>query len=87
MSNAPHFDIDPGAFWREPYPALAAMQREHPIAYVPQLGATLFTRRAHIVELEKLTDGCAPRTCCTPMRYSMPCAILTWVCWFVGFRQ
>ncbi len=56
MSNAPHVDIDPAAFWRDPYPALAAMRREHPIAYVPQLGATLFTRRAHIVELEKLTD-------------------------------
>ena len=56
MSNAPHIDIDPAAFWRDPYPALAAMRREHPIAYVPQLGATLFTRRADIVELEKLTD-------------------------------
>jgi len=32
------------------------MRRDHPIAYVPQLGATLFTRRAHIVELEKLTE-------------------------------
>jgi hypothetical protein len=56
MSNAPHVEIDPAAFWRDPYPALAAMRREHPIAYVPQLGATLFTRRAHIVELEKLTE-------------------------------
>ena len=56
MSNAPHVDIDPAAFWRDPYPALAAMRREHPIAYVPQLGATLFTRRADIVELEKLTN-------------------------------
>ena len=55
MSNAPHVAIDPAAFWRDPYPALAAMRREQPIAYVPQLGATLFTRRAHIVELEKLT--------------------------------
>ncbi|MBN8493578.1 MAG: cytochrome P450 [Burkholderiales bacterium] len=56
MSNAPVFDIDPAAFWQDPYPALAAMRRTHPIAYVPQLGATLFTRRAHIVELEKLTE-------------------------------
>lgn len=56
MSNAPRVDIDPAAFWRDPYPALATMRREHPIAFVPQLGATLFTRRAHIVELEKLTE-------------------------------
>jgi hypothetical protein len=56
MSNAPHFAIDPAAFWRDPYPALAAMRRDCPIAYVPQLGATLFTRRAHVVELEKLTE-------------------------------
>ena len=56
MSNAPRFDIDPVAFWHDPYPALAEMRRRHPIAFVPQLGATLFTRRAHIVELEKLTD-------------------------------
>lgn len=56
MSNAPTFDIDPATFWNDPYPALAAMRRTHPIAYVPQLGATLFTRRAHIVELEKLTE-------------------------------
>lgn len=56
MSNAPHVDIDPAAFWRDPYPALADLRRRHPIAYVPQLGATLFTRRAHIVDLEKLTE-------------------------------
>jgi hypothetical protein len=56
MSNAPRVDIDPAAFWRDPYPALAVMRREHPIAYVPQLGATLFTRRAHIVALEPLTE-------------------------------
>lgn len=56
MSNAPRVDIDPAGFWRDPYPALAAMRRDTPIAFVPQLGATLFVRRAHIVELEKLTE-------------------------------
>lgn len=56
MSNAPHVQIEPAAFWHDPYPALADLRRRHPIAYVPQLGATLFTRRAHIVELEKLTE-------------------------------
>lgn len=56
MSNAPHVDIDTAAFHADPYPALAAMRRSHPIAYVPQLGATLFTRHAHITQLEKLTE-------------------------------
>lgn len=56
MSDAPQVDIDPAAFWRDPYPALAAMRRAHPIAFVPQLGATLVTRRAHVIELERLTE-------------------------------
>ena len=56
MSNAPQVDIDPAAFWHDPYPALAAMRRDNPIAYVPQLDATLFTRRSHIVALEKMTE-------------------------------
>jgi len=41
MSNAPHFDIDVPAFWADPYPALAKMRREAPIAFVPQLGSTV----------------------------------------------
>ncbi|MFN0185681.1 MAG: cytochrome P450 [Aquabacterium sp.] len=56
MRNAPIVDIDTAAFWDDPYPALADMRRRHPICFVPQLGATLFTRRAHVVELEKLID-------------------------------
>jgi cytochrome P450 len=56
MSTAPRVDIEPRSFWDDPYPTLAAMRRQHPICFVPQLGATLFTRRAHIVELEKLTE-------------------------------
>jgi len=40
MSNAPPFDIDVPAFWADPYPALAKMRREAPIAFVPQLGST-----------------------------------------------
>ena len=31
MSTAPHFPVDPQEFWRDPYPALAAMRREAPI--------------------------------------------------------
>ncbi len=56
MSDAPCFDIDPKAFWDDPYPALAIMRSRYPICFVPQLGATLFTRSAHILELEKLTN-------------------------------
>ena len=48
MSNAPHFDIDVAAFWADPYPALAKMRKEAPIAFVPQLGSTVFTRRDDI---------------------------------------
>jgi hypothetical protein len=39
MSNAPRFDIDVAAFWADPYPDLARMRREAPIAFVPQLGS------------------------------------------------
>ena len=53
MSPAPHFSIDVPEFWRDPYPALARMRSQAPIAFVPQLGNTLFTRRADIFVSEK----------------------------------
>jgi cytochrome P450 len=56
MSTAPHFDIDPQDFWRDPYPALAEMRREAPICFVPQLGSTLLTRRDDIFISEKRID-------------------------------
>ena len=56
MSDAPHFDIDPDAFWQDPYPALAKMRASAPIAYVPQLGATLLTRHGDIFTQEKRTE-------------------------------
>src|SRR3979411_1952857 len=56
MSNAPHFDIDMAAFWTDPYPYLARMRREAPVAFVPQLGSTIFTRRDDIFSQEKRTD-------------------------------
>jgi len=56
MSNAPHFDIDVSAFWADPYPALARMRKEAPIAFVPQLGSTVFTRRDDIFTQEKRID-------------------------------
>jgi hypothetical protein len=56
MSTAPHFAIDPQEFWHDPYPAFARMRREAPIAFVPQLGSTLFTRRDDIFVCEKRID-------------------------------
>src|SRR5690348_1482005 len=56
MSNAPHFDIDVPAFWADPYPALAKMRKQAPIAFVPQLGSTVFTRRDDIFTQEKRID-------------------------------
>ncbi len=56
MSTAPTFEIDVDEFWADPYPALAAMRQEAPIAYVPQLDATLLTRRDDIASMEKRID-------------------------------
>src|ERR1041384_6386106 len=56
MSSAPHFPIDPQAFWRDPYPAFARMRREAPICFVPQFGSTIFTRRDDIFTQEKRID-------------------------------
>ncbi|MBI5129172.1 MAG: cytochrome P450 [Rhodopseudomonas palustris] len=56
MSNAPHFDIDVASFWADPYPALAKMRAEAPIAFVPQLGSTIFTKRDDIFVTEKRID-------------------------------
>lgn len=53
MSNAPVTDIDPAAFSADPYPTLAQMRADAPITYVPQLGATLITRRDDIHREEK----------------------------------
>jgi cytochrome P450 len=56
MSNAPHYDIDVQAFWADPYPDLARMRKQAPIAFVPQLGSTIFTRRDDIFTQEKRID-------------------------------
>jgi cytochrome P450 len=56
MSNAPAYNIDVKAFWHNPYPDLAAMRSGAPIAYVPQLDATLITRRNDIAVNEKRID-------------------------------
>src|ERR1700726_3875280 len=56
MSNAPHYKIDLPAFWADPYPDLARMRKQAPIAFVPQLGSTVFTRRDDIFTQEKRVD-------------------------------
>lgn len=53
MSTAPIYEIDPRAFKADPYPDLAKMRAGGGIHFVPQLGATLFTRRADIFVCEK----------------------------------
>src|SRR3978361_2250984 len=56
LSNAPHFGIDVASFWADPYPDLAKMRSEAPIAFVPQLGSTIFTKRDDIFTCEKRID-------------------------------
>src|SRR5215467_1673709 len=56
MSSAPHYNIDVPAFWADPYPDLARMRQEAPIAFVPQLNSTVFTRRNDIYTQEKRID-------------------------------
>lgn len=56
MSDAPVTHIDPVAFRADPYPMLARMRAEAPVTYVPELGATLFTRRDDIFVQEKRTE-------------------------------
>ena len=53
MSDAPVTHIDPAAFVADPYPALATMRRDAPITFVPELNATLITRRDDIHREEK----------------------------------
>ena len=56
MPDAPLFSIDLAEFNNDPYPALAKMRESTTIAYVPELDATLITRRDDIFDLEKQID-------------------------------
>lgn len=56
MSTAPRIDIDVAAFWSDPYPMLAKLRRDAPIAFVPQLGSTLLCSRDDIFVSEKQID-------------------------------
>lgn len=53
MSTAQVVNIDPSAFWNDPYPMLAEMRANAPICFVPELNATLITRRDDIHTCEK----------------------------------
>lgn len=52
----PTFAVDVGAFWSDPYPALATMRSDAPICFVPELNAVLITRRDDIFRYEKMVD-------------------------------
>ncbi|WP_245626872.1 cytochrome P450 [Aestuariivita boseongensis] len=56
MSDAPVTEIDLDAFIADPYPDLARMRATAPVTYVPQLRATLFTRRDDVFREEKRID-------------------------------
>lgn len=56
MSTAPRIDVDPASFWSDPYPMLARMRKEAPIAFIPQLGSTLLCGRDDISISEKQID-------------------------------
>lgn len=56
MSDAPVFSIDPAGFHADPYPSLAKMRRTAPVCFVPELGATLFTRRDDVFVQEKRVE-------------------------------
>jgi cytochrome P450 len=56
VSTAPRIDIEPAAFWQDPYPTLGRLRREAPIAFVPQLGSTLLCSRDDIFVSEKQID-------------------------------
>lgn len=54
--HAPRIDIDPQAFWNDPYPLFARLRREAPVAYIPQLDAIMLTRRDDVFHWEKEVD-------------------------------
>ena len=54
--EAPVYEIDVDTFHRDPYPDLAEMRKMAPVVYVPQLRASLITRRDDIFDEEKKTS-------------------------------
>ncbi len=53
MSDAPIVNVDLAEMWHDPYPTLARMRAETPICFVPEMGATLLTKRDDIHACEK----------------------------------
>lgn len=53
MSDAPVVNVDLAKMWDDPYPTLARMRAETPICFVPEMGATLLTKRDDIHACEK----------------------------------
>ncbi|MGC1505614.1 MAG: cytochrome P450 [Sulfitobacter sp.] len=51
--QAPIHHLDLATFWADPYPDLAILRRDTPVAFVPELNATLITRRNDIFDVEK----------------------------------
>ena len=56
MSSAPIYNLDVSAFKQDPYPDLKVMRDVAPICFVPELDATLFTKRDDIFVNEKRID-------------------------------
>ncbi|MBO0741737.1 MAG: cytochrome P450 [Hyphomicrobiaceae bacterium] len=56
MPTPPEVDIDLSSFNADPYPMLAVLRRDAPVAFVPQLGSTLLTRLDDIAIWEKRID-------------------------------
>ncbi len=56
MTNAPIVHIDPATFFDDPYPVLKDLRANAPIAFIPELGAILFTKRDDIFVNEKLVE-------------------------------
>ena len=56
MNHLPQYHINPDLFWHDPYPALKKLRETAPIAFGPELGAILISRRADIAKYEKKID-------------------------------
>ena len=54
--KAPIYNIDLNQFWINPYPDLKLIRNELPICFVPELGATLITKRQDIFNNEKKVE-------------------------------